>query len=114
MWKDACVGENLSAAEKDAVFQLLARRWRCFPPADGNLGSTEMTEQIAEMLKQGIIRHSFCPWAAPVVIVRKKSGNYRFFVEYRRLNAVTKSDPLPRMDDVFDRIAGTKNFSSLD
>lgn len=110
MWKDARVGENLSAAERDAVFQLLARRWRCFPPAVGNLGSTDMTEhaidtgdarpiscvpyrlsaaerriiteKIAEMLKQGIIRPSFSPWAAPVVIVRKKLGNYRFFVEY--------------------------------
>ena len=143
-WKDARVGENLSAAERDAVFQLLARRRRCFPPADGNLGSTVMTEhaidtgdarpiscvpyrvsaaerriiteKIAEMLKQGIIRPSFSPWAAPVVLVKKKSGDFRFCVDYRRLNAVTKRDvyPLPRMDDVFDRIAGAKFFSSLD
>jgi hypothetical protein len=51
-----------------------------------------------------------------VVLVKKKSGDYRFCVDYRRLNAVTKRDvyPLPRMDDVFDRIAGAKYFSSLD
>ncbi|KZS07209.1 Uncharacterized protein APZ42_029116 [Daphnia magna] len=144
VWKDARVGENLSAAERDAVFRLLTRRRRCFLPADGNLGSTFMTEHaidtsdarpiscvpyrvsaaerriitenIAEMLKQGIIRPSFSPWAAPVVLVKKKSGDYRFCVDFRRLNAITKRDvyPLPRMDDVFDRIAGAKFFSSKD
>ena len=68
------------------------------------------------MLRQRIIRPSFSPWAAPVVLVKKKSGDYRFCVDYRRLNTVTKRDvyPLPRMDDVFDRIAGAKYFSSLD
>ncbi|KZS08011.1 Uncharacterized protein APZ42_028400 [Daphnia magna] len=144
VWKDARVGENLSAAERDAVFRVLTRLRRCFPPADGNLGSTFMTEhaidtgdarpisyvpyrvssaekriiteKIAEMLKQGINRPSFSPWAAPVVLVKKKSGDYKFCVDYRRLNAITKRDvyPLPRMDDVFDRIAGAKFFSSID
>ncbi len=51
-----------------------------------------------------------------MVLVKKKSGDYRFCVDYRRLNAVTKRDvyPLPRMDDIFDRITGAKYFSSLD
>jgi hypothetical protein len=73
-------------------------------------------EKIAEMLRQGIIRPSVSPWASPVVLVKKKSGDYRFCIDYRRLNAVTKRDvyPLPRMDDVFDRISGEKFFSSLD
>jgi hypothetical protein len=48
MWKDARVGENLSAAKRDAVFQLFVRPWQCFPPADGNLGSTDMTEHAID------------------------------------------------------------------
>ena len=68
------------------------------------------------MLKQGIIRPSFSPLAAPVVLVKKNSGDFRFCIDFRRLNAVTKRDvyPLPRLDDVFDRLAGAKYFSSLD
>ena len=141
---DVRIGDNLSAEERCAVLDLLRKRRRCFPSADGNLGSTNaadhaidtgdahpiscvpyrvsaterriIMEKIAEMLKQGIIRPSFSPWAAPVVLVKKKSGEYRFCVDYRRLNSVTKRDvyPLPRMDDVFDRLAGAKFFSSLD
>lgn len=71
---------------------------------------------IAEMVKQSIIRPSFSPWTPPVVLVRKKSGDYRLCVEYRRLNAVTKRDvyPLPRMDYVSDVIASANYLSSLD
>jgi hypothetical protein len=141
---DARVGENLSEEERSAVFELLSKYLRCFPSADGELGFTNMAEhfidtgdaqpiscvpyrvsamerkiiieKVADMLKQGIIRPSFSPWAAPVVLVKKKSGDFRFCIDFRRLNAVTKRDvyPLPRLDDVFDRLAGAKYFSSLD
>lgn len=47
---------------------------------------------------------------------RKKNGEARFCVDYRRLNAVTKKDvySLPRIDDSLNRLAGAKFFSSLD
>ena len=142
--EDVRIGENLPAEERCAVLDLLRRRMQCFPSADDKLGSTSLaehtidiadahpiscvpyrvsvaerriiTEKIAEMLRQGIICPSFSSWAAPVFLVKKKSGEHRFCVDYRRLNAVTKRDvyPLPRMDDVFDRLTGAKFFSSLD
>ena len=63
-----------------------------------------MEELVQNMLAQGVIQHSSSPWTSPVVLVEKKDGSYRFCVDYRRLNAVTKMDvfPLPRVDDTLD------------
>jgi hypothetical protein len=56
------------------------------------------------------------PWSSPVVLVRKKNGDLRFCVDYRKLNDVTRKDcfPLPRIDDTLDMLAGVKWFSTLD
>ena len=75
-----------------------------------------ITEQVAQMLADGIIQPSSGPWAFPVVIVRKKDGTHRFCVDYRELNAITWKDayPLPRLDDSLDNLGGAKWFSALD
>ena len=68
------------------------------------------------MEKQGLVRKSASPWASPVVVVGKKGGDSRFCVDYRKLNAVTKSDsyPLPRIDDMLESFSGASWFSTLD
>ncbi|KAK2912645.1 hypothetical protein Q8A73_006758 [Channa argus] len=73
-------------------------------------------ELIKSMVANDIIEPSDSPWAAPMVMVRKKTGKKRHCVDYRRLNALTKKDsyPLPRIDDVLDYVAGSCWFSSLD
>ncbi|KAJ9509948.1 hypothetical protein QJQ45_011453 [Haematococcus lacustris] len=65
----------------------------------------EMKKQVAAFLEQGIIEPSSSPYAAPVLFVKKKSGELRMCVDYRQLNKITLRDqyPLPRMDDLFDR-----------
>lgn len=71
---------------------------------------------VDDLLAQGVIRPSTSPWAACLVLARKKDGSLRLCVDYRQLNKVTRRDafPLPRIDDCLDTLAGKTVFSTLD
>ncbi len=74
-------------------------------------------EFVNGMIKRGIIKVSEgSPWASPVVCVPKADGTLRFCTDFRRLNALTQADvfPIPRLDDVTDRMLGCKWFSKFD
>jgi hypothetical protein len=79
-----------------------------------------MKTQVEKMLKQCVIRESDSPWSAPAILVPKKSldgkPKFRFCVEFRALNAVTKFNPypLPAMDEAVSALFGSKYFSVLD
>ncbi len=49
-------------------------------------------------------------------MVRKKTKEIWFCVDYRALNAVTKRDvyPLPHIDNILAKLKGAKYFSTLD
>ena len=66
----------------------------------------EIQRQIDDMLKNDIIVHSTSEYSFPIVLVKKKNGEFRFAIDYRKLNAVTQpvTYPLPRLDDVCDTI----------
>ena len=49
----------------------------------------EVNEHIKGLLAQRVIVESHSPYAAPVVLVRKKDGSLRLCVDYRRLNLKT-------------------------
>ena len=76
----------------------------------------EAKRQIDDMLEQGVIRPSTSAWSSPIILVKKKSGELRFCVDYRKLNSVTvgHAHPLPRIDDILDSLGDSKYFTTLD
>ena len=55
-------------------------------------------------------------WVSPLVIVPKKNGKWRVYVDYRELNKATQKYhfPLPFIDQVLDTLSRKKFFSFLD
>jgi hypothetical protein len=50
------------------------------------------------------------------VVVPKKNGKLRIYVDFRKLNIVTKKNPypLPFMDEVINKIVGHEVYTFLD
>ena len=71
---------------------------------------------VSIMQKQGIVNPSHSPWASPIVLVPKKDGSLRFYVDFRRLNSLTRKDvyPLPHVEDILVTLGEAKYFTSLD
>ena len=65
------------------------------------------------MEESGIIEPSTSEWASPIVLVKKKDGSLRMYVDYRRLNSVT-AYPMPRIDDLIDQLGKARFITTLD
>ena len=75
----------------------------------------EVKSQVSELLSKGLIEPSTSPYGAPVLFVGKKDGSVRLCIDYRAPNNQTVENryPLPRIDDLLDKLRGAKVFSSL-
>jgi len=69
----------------------------------------ELAHLLEEMQKSQVIQPS---WTSPIVLVRKRDGSLRLFVDYRTLNFITEADsfPLPRIDDILDKLGESHFF----
>lgn len=73
-------------------------------------------KDVTKMLEMNVIRKSNSPWSANPVVVPKPDGSTRFCTNFRPLNGITRKDkyPLPRMEDLLDRLSGAQAISSID
>ncbi len=76
----------------------------------------EVEAHVKKLLLNGHIEPSKSPFGANVLFVQKKDGTLRMCLDYRALNKITVQNkyPLPRIDDLIDKMSGAKCFSSLD
>ncbi len=76
----------------------------------------EVRKQIEYLLSKGLIAPSASPWSAPILFAPKADGTLRMCIDYRGLNKLTVKDryPLPRTDELLDRVSHAKIFTKLD
>lgn len=76
----------------------------------------EVKAQVEHLLKKGHIKPSCSPFGAPILFVGKKDGGLRMCIDYRALNKQTVKNkfPLPRIDDLLDKLQGARYSTSLD
>jgi hypothetical protein len=76
----------------------------------------ELKIQLQGLLDKDYIHTSTSPWGYSALFVEKHDKELCLCVDYRPLNAVTikYKYPLPRIDILFDQLAGAQLFSKID
>jgi len=73
-------------------------------------------DEVDKMLATGIIEPSKSEWSSPIVMIKKPNGSYRFCLDFRKLNSVSKKDayPLPYMNAILDKLRAAHYISTID
>lgn len=145
--KDYNISAELSASQQEKLYDLINEYLDIFSFDMSQIGRTHLTQhdielvegakpvrkrpyrvslkeqeiinkQVNDMLEYKIVEESNSPFASPVVLVKKKGGKeFRLAVDYRNLNAITRTKeiyPLPLIEDCLSGLYGSKYYTTLD
>jgi len=87
---------------------------KTFPMSHGKKKAFDETFDELEAL--GIIEPSSSPWSSNAFVIEKPDGSYRFLVNYKPLNAITKLDsyPVPSIENMLAHFGRSKVFTTVD
>lgn len=135
---------NLTESETKNIVHLVNEFRDCFAQSTMELGKTDVAKMsihlmdnspvvyrpyrlsynerkvvrniVDDLLKNEIVRESDSPYSSPILLVKKKNGEMRMCVDYRKLNSKTVKDkyPLPRVDEFLEKLKNCKYFTKLD
>ena len=75
-----------------------------------------LREYLHNNLAKGFIQHSTSSAGTSILFVKKKDGSLQLYVDYHRLNLLTKKNwyPLPLIGEALDWLSGAKIYTKLD
>ncbi|RDY13336.1 Retrovirus-related Pol polyprotein, partial [Mucuna pruriens] len=71
---------------------------------------------VGKHIKKGWVRENNSPCVVPAIIVTKKDGSWRMYMDYHPINAITVRyrHPIPYLDDLLDKLHSSCIFSQID
>ena len=75
-----------------------------------------LIELANKLIEQDIIEQFNIAWCNPVLMVRRPEGEYRLFIDFRKVNMASKKDmyPILFMTEILGRLSTARYISALD
>lgn len=114
LWREGRRGQALEVSHKIRLTH--NRPIVCRPRPVTEEQKKIINEEIEKMLRDQVIRPSKSPHVSEIVLVKKKTGDWRMCIDFRGINKATVPDkyPLPRISDLVHAVKGSKYFAALD
>lgn len=75
-----------------------------------------LQQELDKMLALDVVTPSESPWNNPAILVKKSNGDWRFCLDCRKLNSITKGDSyaIPYIPQILDSLKEAKYLSTID